>query len=161
MYRYTIALTLLMAWGCQQNSQNSSQADVDDHGHSGENSQFTLFSGNTEFFIEHELLEAGEESEFLVHLTHLDSYKPYTSGSVSIQIDGVSVTSDGPDRPGIFLVPFTPKKAGAFDLKVSILSEGTEESVSAHIHVEDHEGADAYAPEELLMRQHPLGKLPI
>ena len=32
MYKYTIALSLLLAWGCQQNSENSSQADIHDHG---------------------------------------------------------------------------------------------------------------------------------
>jgi cobalt-zinc-cadmium efflux system membrane fusion protein len=140
MYRYTIALTLLMAWGCQQNPKASNQPDAHDNEHSGESSQYTLFSDNAEFFIEHELLEAGEESEFLVHLTHLNSYKPYTSGIVTVEIDGVSATSGEAYRPGIFHVPFIPKKAGAFHLNVSLLSEGSRESVSGHIHVEDHEG---------------------
>ncbi len=106
MYRYTIAMTLLMAWGCQQNPNMSGQADADDHGLSGEPSQLTLFSENTEFFIEHEPLEAGEESEFMVHLTHLDTYKPYTSGSVSLEIDGLSAGSEEAHQPGIFLCFF-------------------------------------------------------
>lgn len=154
MYRYTIAMTLLMAWGCQQNPNMSGQADAHDHGLSGEPSQLTLFSENTEFFIEHEPLEAGEESEFMVHLTHLDTYKPYTSGSVSLEIDGLSAGSEEAHQPGIFYVSFTPKKAGAFFLNVSILSDGSEESVSAHIHVEDHQSEDKH-PSALHQHEAP------
>jgi len=145
MFKYTIALSLLLVWGCQQNSENSRQADVHDHGLDEEAAQHTLFTENVEFFIEHEALEAGKESEFLVHVTDLRSYKPYNSGSVTVEIDGVSASTDHAHRPGIFHVPFMPKKAGAFHLNVSILSEGSEESVSGHIHVENHEEEDAHA----------------
>ena len=160
MYKYTIALSLLLAWGCQQNSENSRQTDIHDHGLSGEAVQHTLFSENVEFFIEHEALEAGKKSEFLVHVTKLKSYKPYTSGSVSVEIDGVSVSTGQPTRPGIFHVPFIPKKAGAYHLNVSILSEGYEESVSGHIHVENHEEETRMLLQEINTRPHPWVRSP-
>jgi RND family efflux transporter MFP subunit len=159
MYKYTIALSLLLAWGCQQNSENSRQTDIHDHGLAGEAVQHTLFSENVEFFIEHEALEAGKESEFLVHVTRLKSYKPYTSGSVTIEIDGASVSTGQATRPGIFHVPFLPKKAGAFHLNVSILSEGSEESVSGHIHVENHEEEDAHAASGHQHEAPPMGEI--
>ena len=159
MYKYTIALSLLLAWGCQQNSENSNQADAHNHGHSGEAAQLTLFSENAEFFIEYEVLVAGEESGFLVHVTDLRSYKPYTSGSVTIEIDGVSVSTGQPDRPGIFHVPFIPKKAGAFHLNVSILSQGSDESVSGHIHVEDHDGEEAHTTAGHQHEAPPMGEI--
>ena len=148
MYRYTIALTLLMAWGCQQNPAGTGQSDIHNHAHAGEHSQFTLFSENTEFFIEHEPLEAGEESEFLVHATRLDSYKPYTSGNVTIEIDGVSVSSGNPHQPGIFHLSFSPRKAGAFDMHISLKSEGSVELVQVHAHVKAHEHGETHEHEE-------------
>lgn len=159
MYRYTIALTLLMAWGCQQNPKASSQADAHAHGPAGESSQLTLFNENTEFFIEYEPLEAGVESEFLVHVTHLDTYKPYTSGSVTLEIDGVSVGSGEPHQAGIFHLPFTPKQAGAFHLNVSIQSNASLESVSTHIHVENHEEAHEEAGAGHQHEVPPLGEI--
>ena len=143
MYRYSIALALLLTWGCQQNPAESDQHEVHDHAHSGELSEITIFSENTEFFIEHEVLEPGEEGEFVVFLTMLDSYKPCTSGSLTIEIDGVSVTSDTPIRPGIYHVPFTPKKAGAFHMHLSFQSGTSIETAEAHIHVEAHEESHA------------------
>ncbi len=159
MYRYTIALTLLMAWGCQQNPKPSKPSEVHDQEYSGEGSQYTLFSGNTEFFIEHGFPEAGEEFDFLVHVTRLDTYKPYTSGSLTIEIDGVSVTSGSPERPGIFHVPFTPRKAGRFDLKVSLYSVESAGSVSGQIQVADHKMDHADSGEGHLHEALPAGEI--
>jgi len=159
MYRYTIALTLLMAWGCQQNPKPSKPSEVHDQEHSGEGSQYTLFSGNTEFFIEHGFPEEGEEFEFLVHVTRLDTYKPYTSGSLTIEMDGVMVTSGGPDQPGIFRIPFIPRKAGAFDLKVSLYSGESAESVSGQIHVADHKMVHADPGADHLHETPPAGEI--
>jgi len=139
MYKYTIALALLFAWGCQQNPEGSQNSADHNHDHSGEQSQFTLFSEKAEFFIKHETLEPGHEAEFLVHLTMLDSYKPAISGNVTIEIDGVSVTSGQPDHPGIFHIPFTARKAGAFQLQISFQNGESFENVEGHIHVEAHE----------------------
>lgn len=159
MYKYMIALALLFAWGCQQNPEGSSQPDPDNHAHSGETEQLTLFSQNAEFYIEYETLEAGMESEFLVHITRLDSYKPQASGNVSIEIDGVSGTSGKPHQPGIFHIPFTPKKAGAFHVNVSLLSDGVEELVSGHIHVEDHAAEDAHSAAGHQHEAPPVGEI--
>jgi len=159
MYRYTIALALLMTWGCQQNPEGSDQSTVHNHAHNGEHSQYTLFSENIEFFIEHEVLEPGVKGEFLVHLTMLDSYKPCTSGKVTIEIDGVSVTSGSPDRPGIFRVHLTPKKAGAFHLHLSFQSGESTETVEAHIHVESHEKTHAESGGGHIHKPAPLGEI--
>ncbi|MCP4311229.1 MAG: efflux RND transporter periplasmic adaptor subunit [Bacteroidetes bacterium] len=159
MYRYLIALALLMTWGCQQNPEGSIQTDEHDHAHSGESLQYTLFNENAEFFIEHEPLEAGEESEFLVHTTRLDTYKPYHSGNVTIEIDGVSVTSGNPHQPGIFHVPFIPRKAGAFHLNISLQTEGSVEQISGHVHVEDHEEDLANAGSGHAHEPAPLGEI--
>jgi len=145
-----IAILTVMALAIGCNSNDSSQQPADAHQPSDEASQVTLFSENIEFFIEHEALEAGLESEFLVHVTNLNTYKPFESENVTILIDGVSVTSGEPDHPGIYKVPFVPKKAGAFHATYTY--EGLEftESVEGHVNVySDHEdlnSEDASAP---------------
>ncbi len=139
MYKTGIAISICMAitFGCRPNPSSLQPEETDQHDDSG--SQFTLFSESIEFFIEHEPLEAGEESEFLVHVTNLSNYKPFNSGSVTILIDGVSVTSGAPHHPGIFEVPFVPKKAGSFHASYTFKKVDFTESVEGHVHVvQDH-----------------------
>ncbi len=139
MYKTGLAIVLMMAIATGCSSERSSQQPADTHQHDDEASQFTLFSESIEFFIEHAPLEAGKESEFLVHVTNLTNYKPFTSGSVSILIDGVSVTSGAPHYPGIFEVPFIPKKAGSFHASYTYKGDDYTESVEGHVHViQDH-----------------------
>jgi cobalt-zinc-cadmium efflux system membrane fusion protein len=140
MSKTGIVFMVLMAWvyGCHPDKGSQHQADA--HQDDEVSSQFTLFSENTEFFIEHTPLEAGKESAFLVHLTDLATYKPYRSGNVTIMIDGVSVTSDQPLRPGIFEILFVPEKAGAFHATITYQTESISESVEGQVHVlRDHE----------------------
>ena len=139
MYKTCLAIVLIMAIASGCGSEKSSQQPADTHEHTDEASQFTLFSEGIEFFIEYAPLEAGEESGFLVHVTHLSNYKPAKSGSVTILIDGVSVTSGAPHYPGIFEVPFIPKKAGSFHASYTYIGDDYTESVEGHVHVvQDH-----------------------
>ena len=118
---------MAITFGCRPNPSSLQPEETDQHDDSG--SQFTLFSESIEFFIEHEPLEAGEESGFLVHVTNLSNYKPFNSGSVTILIDGVSVTSGAPHHPGIFEVSFVPKKAGSFHASYTFKKVDFTESV--------------------------------
>jgi len=122
MYKLGIILVMATAFACggpQQPGTDRTQgahthsddahngqacgADVrDGHLHDTEAIQSTLFSEQTEFFIEYEPLEAGKESAFLVHVTNLQSYRPYTAGSLTITAGGGQATSEAPARPGIF-----------------------------------------------------------
>jgi RND family efflux transporter MFP subunit len=139
MYKSVTVLLLItvLALGC--NTGQKSKQSAENHQHVDEVSQYTLFSEHLEFFIEHEPLEAGKESNFLVHLTSLNTYKPIETGHISIHIDGVSVTSGLPQEPGIFKVPFMPKKAGAFHASYSYQSEEFNESAEEHVHIyQDH-----------------------
>lgn len=128
---------MLLAFACSNKPEKGLLQEEDAHQHSNEASQFTLFSENTEFFIEHEPLIAREESEFLVHLTDLSTYSPLISGSITIRIDGVTVTSDQFHRPGILEVPFVPNKAGSFHAEYIYQSGSFTASVSEHVHIDD------------------------
>lgn len=126
---------LALALACNNSNRAGTTPNDDTHQHSGPDSQYTLFSENLEFYIEHQALELGVETEFLVHLTRLDNYKPCFSGNVSISIDGISVTSGQPATPGIFKVPFVPKNDGAFHAKFTFKNGNEKETVEGHVHI--------------------------
>lgn len=147
MYRTGIAIVWMVALAAGCHSHEKSSQGAPSPPHADEPSRLTLFSENMEFFIEHEALEAGKESQFLVYVTHLSTYKPVETGSLSIRVDGVSVNLGEPQHPGIFEVPFLPKKAGAFHAVFSFKSIELAESVEGHVHVyKDHE--DLHAADE-------------
>ncbi|MEN8202084.1 MAG: efflux RND transporter periplasmic adaptor subunit [Bacteroidota bacterium] len=135
MYKTGITILSITVLAAACNFRQSSQQPADLHSHADEASRFTLFSEHIEFFVEHEPLEAGKESEFLVHVTNLNTYKPFATGSVKISIDGVSVTSGQPLQPGIFEVPFIPKKEGTFHAVYTYQSNETSETVEGHVHI--------------------------
>lgn len=136
MYRAGIIIIMLSLWISGCSSDKGNRQSEDSHQHADESIQFTLFSSNIEFFVEHELLEVGKESLFLVHLTDLKTYKPFTGGNVTISIDGVSVTSGRPQKPGIFEVPFIPGKSGAFHTDYSFRMDSIAALVEGHVHIE-------------------------
>jgi RND family efflux transporter MFP subunit len=139
MYKTVAVFLVITALVSACSTGQKSRQASDSHQHADESSQFTLFSEHLEFFIVHEALEAGKESTFLVHLTDLNTYKPVKSGSINLVIDGVSVTSGRPQQPGIFEIPFIPKKSGAFHARYSYQSDELSQSVEGHVHVyQDH-----------------------
>lgn len=132
MYKIFIVFPFLaLAMACQKPSIQ----EEDSHTNADESTQHTLFGNQLEFFIEHDPLVAGEESEFLVHITRLDTYKPCTTGHVIIRIDGVSVISEEPLSPGIFAVPFIPENQGEFHADFVYESEELSEELEAHVQV--------------------------
>ncbi|MEN8229410.1 MAG: efflux RND transporter periplasmic adaptor subunit [Bacteroidota bacterium] len=140
MYKFGIAILMVLGSACGNSPDGTSMQQDDAHQHSNETTQTTLFSESTEFFIEYGSLEAGEESEFLVHVTDLRTYKPYLSGNVTVLLDGVSVTSGEPHEPGIFEIPFTPGKGGEYEVAFTLNSGAIMESVKDHVHiVQDHD----------------------
>jgi cobalt-zinc-cadmium efflux system membrane fusion protein len=148
MYKAIIIAFLVALSACSNHSHESADPIASAPQHEDEGSQYTLYSDQFEFFIEHSPLVVGEETEFLVHLTDLSTYKACSTGHVTILIDGVSVTSGGPSSPGIFRVPFIPKKEGAFHAEFTYTNGTLSQSVEEHTHVyQDHAAIHAAEPE--------------
>lgn len=135
MYKIITISFLLAFAACSKHSHENTDPTASAHQHENEGSQYTLYSDQYEFFIEHPPLLAGEEVEFLVHLTDLSTYKACSTGHVSILIDGVSVTSGQPASPGIFTLPFIPKKEGAFHAEFIYNNGELKEEVEEHVHI--------------------------
>lgn len=147
MYKTIIIALLVLSTACNNRPDSGSVLQDSTHQHADPDLQYTLFSEGHEFFIEHPLLEAGVEAEFMVHLTDLSTYKPCSGGNVTIRMDGVWVTSGGPSPDGVFHLPFTPKRGGAYHAVISYKEVNLEEKVEAHVHVySDH--ASMHAPLE-------------
>ncbi|MDF1573834.1 MAG: efflux RND transporter periplasmic adaptor subunit [Bacteroidales bacterium] len=139
MSKVFIISLLVVFTACHTGPHTNPGEPASSHQHNEEGNQYTLFSGQFEFFIEHPPLEAGKEAEFLVHLTDLTDYKACSTGRVSILIDGVTVTSGEAGSPGIFHVPYTPRKAGAFHAEFVFNNGSVSQSAEQYLHVyEDH-----------------------
>ncbi|NOR34486.1 MAG: efflux RND transporter periplasmic adaptor subunit [Bacteroidales bacterium] len=148
MNKVIIISFLVLSTACSNNLREGSGESASSQ-HADEGMQYTLYSDQYEFFIEHPPLEAGEETEFLVHLTDLVTYKACSTGHVSILIDGVSVTSGEPASPGIFHVPFTPKKEGAFYAEFIFDNGSVSQQVEEHVHIyKDHNDIHAAETEK-------------
>lgn len=139
MYKFTIVLLLFFSYACGSNSLSGPFHEEEGHRHEDALSESTLFTDNSEFYIEHDLLQKGKESAFLVHVTRLESYEPCLSGTLSIRLDNTEVTAEL-ERPGIFHMELTPLKEGEFEVIYTLNPGPYEETVSDHIHIAgDHQ----------------------
>jgi RND family efflux transporter MFP subunit len=118
------------------------QKSGDDHAHlSDELHQITLFSGESEFFVEYPGLIINTEAEFSVHLTRLDNYKPYTEGSVRVLLEHpggrtVEGSVSKADVPGIFRVHLIPEIPGECSISFEFTrQQNVEKTGSQHVWV--------------------------
>lgn len=123
MNRFILITTLVVFSACNRSPHDDQPEQANSREHAGESVQHTLYSEQYEYFIEHPPLAAGEEAEFLIHMTELKDYRACSSGEVSISMDGVTFTSDQPESPGIFHVDVIPPGDGEFNA-VFIYSNG-------------------------------------
>lgn len=151
MYKIGMILFPVILFACGRGPDEEALHPEDLHMHENESLQSTLFTKNTEFYIEHGTLEPGEEASFLVHVTDLQTYQPHASGTITIRLGGTTATSDQPARPGIFEVSLVPPQAGDFQITYTLSTGGTTESVTDHVEVHgdhDERGTSEAAAEE-------------
>jgi RND family efflux transporter MFP subunit len=121
--------------------------------------QSTFFTDRFEFFVEHDALVSGTPSDFLVHVTDLETYDPVTAGSLTIRIGDRQVTAHAPVRPGIFEAELVPGISGAGEITYSL--QGGNVSVMVHAHtrvgaadVHEHEAEAAHDHEAEVSHDH-------
>ena len=125
---------------------HSAGADAAHEDHSTES--LTLFNDKTELFVEFPTLMLGHTTQFLVHLTNLESYKPYTEGKLTLSLikgeKGVRQVVDAPERDGIFTPSIMTKEAGIYTLVFDVESKyGKEQFLAKNIRVyKNHEEAE-------------------
>lgn len=146
-------LTAVAIVGCASNG--GSHAHDEGHAHE-ENLQLTVYNDDFEVFAEVAPLVVGEASDILAHFTHLENFKPLTSGKVTVSLivgtEGIRQTAESPSRPGIYRFALTPAVKGAGKMIFDIETEaGKSQLVARNIYVYDnehdaqHAAADAVA----------------
>ena len=78
----------------------------------------THFNGVTELFMDYSPLVQGISSNFAVHLTRMDNFKPIRAGTLKMKLvpengNELVITKQNPSNPGIYLFEATPKFTGS------------------------------------------------
>ncbi len=136
-YMVALPLFLLMLLGaCVQKHQDVNQYE-------GEAAKRTVYTKKSELFLEYSEPGVGQKTEFLLHLTMLDSFKPVVEGSLILTFtpesgESVNVKMDAPAKPGIFKTEITFKQPGKYIMKATVLGKKlTDEIIVDNIQVRD------------------------
>ncbi|MDH5435951.1 MAG: efflux RND transporter periplasmic adaptor subunit [Gammaproteobacteria bacterium] len=133
--RYIIVLLSLIVFSCQSTEDHGHSHDEEGghpHGSDGKPSvDFTVWTDQTELFVEFPALVVGETSRFAAHFTVLNGHQPVRKGSVTVSLikgdKGIRHSVDTPSSPGIFGPSLQPKETGiyqlVFDLKTPLYSD--------------------------------------
>ncbi|WP_321322437.1 efflux RND transporter periplasmic adaptor subunit [Labilibaculum sp.] len=155
----SFCLSILFA-ACKPSVNSNAGHEGHDHSAGAETHEdhatksLTLFNDQTELFVEFPTLMLGHTSQFLAHLTNLESYKPYTEGKLTVSLikgkKGVRQIVDAPEREGIFTPSLMAKEAGIYTLVFEVESKyGKERFEADNVRVyKDHEEAEQAIPAE-------------
>ena len=81
---------------------------------------YTIYTEQTELFVEFPPLVSGETVRFAAHLTKLDNFKPLSEGNLTVSLikegKGIRNTVKSPTSPGIFRPGLEPGEAGTYQL---------------------------------------------
>lgn len=123
MKKYVIIVLALMAIACKQNNEDN-HAHNPDGSHIGDETprlDHTIWTGQTELFVEFPVLIVGQPSKFAAHFTVMDKHQPVREGSVTVSLikgdKGIRATAESPSSPGIFSPSLQPKEAGKQQLE--------------------------------------------
>ena len=119
-YLYLIFIIIIAA--CQPGEEQDHDANGDHLEEStvvpGVNK--TIWTDQTELFVEFPALVVGHTSRFAAHFTKLDGHQPVTEGTVTISLvkgtTGIRHKVEAPNSPGIFTPAIQPKEAGVYQL---------------------------------------------
>ena len=95
---------------------------IDDHGHSHDEVAIshTIWTDNTELFVEYKPFVVGQVTNFAAHFTHMSNFKAVEEGTVTVSLvdgqKGIRQSADAPSSPGIFRLSLQPNKVGVFSL---------------------------------------------
>lgn len=117
-----------------------------DHAHDSselEAIQMTQWTENLEVFIEHEPFVPEKDIELIVHVTHLDGWKPKTSGPLVLifSVDDETpfeVRAEAPVRPGVYLPKVNFPHGGTWQLDIPLASAGHEDQSLTFFNIKVH-----------------------
>ena len=122
--RYLLVLIGLVAFSCQAPEEHAhTDGEHGGHSHAGDGKpamDFTIWTDQTELFVEFPALVVGETSRFAAHFTVLNGHQPVREGSVTASLikgdKGIRHTVEAPSSPGIFTPALQPNEPGVYQL---------------------------------------------
>lgn len=122
--RYIIVLLSLLVFSCQSTDEHGhSHNEEGGHSHASEEKpsvDYTVWTDQTELFVEFPALVVGETSRFAAHFTVLKGHQPVREGKVTVSLikgdKGIRHSVDNPSSPGIFGPSLQPSEAGSYQL---------------------------------------------
>ncbi len=137
----------------QYDGHNHSEDKVHNHEEEYPTSSYTVWTKQTELFVEYPVLAVGNTSKFATHFSSMQSFKPIKSAVCRItlgQNGNVDIEAElkSPNAPGLFVPELTPTKAGIFDITFYISNE----SISDTIRISD---VKVYASEDDAIHNYP------
>lgn len=128
--RYIIVLLSLLVLSCQSTEDHGHPHD-EEGGHSHASSEkpsvdYTVWTDQTELFVEFPALIVGQTSRFAAHFTVLNGHQPVREGSVTVSLikgkKGIRHKVDAPSSAGIFTPSLQPKEAGSYQLVFELIT---------------------------------------
>ena len=125
----TSALAGLALVGCKRSHDPS-----DDHHHEEKTAQITVWTDRYEIFAEHRLVAAGMDTKFVTHITDLKTLEPRREGPIKFRLvlgqeAPVEKVEPAPTRAGIYEAMLTFPKAGDWNVRMTIPTDGGEVEV--------------------------------
>jgi cobalt-zinc-cadmium efflux system membrane fusion protein len=96
---------------------------------------YTLYTENSELFVEFKPLIVGETSKFAAHFTILgENFKALTNAKITVSLivgdQGIKNVVDAPSSPGIFRLALSPKVAGTGTLVFDIVTKNFTDKIT-------------------------------
>ncbi len=144
LYNIIGGLLLIIISACN----SSSQSAHDEHSHDDITIPYTGYSDEVEIFVDAQPLAVGANSQLIVHVTDLKSFKPVDIQDITLSLivgaKGVRVRSESPVQQGIFKVVLQPTTAGTGQLRFGFSKDGSEHQVlisNVKVYANDHDAA--------------------
>ncbi|HQZ25489.1 MAG TPA: efflux RND transporter periplasmic adaptor subunit [Flavobacterium sp.] len=114
---------------------------------------YTLYTENSELFVEFKPLVVGETSKFAAHFTVLgENFKALTDAKITVSLivgdQGIKNSVDAPSSPGIFRLALSPKTAGTGTLVFDIVTKNFTDKITI-------ENVVVYADMKTALAQQP------
>lgn len=95
---------------------------------------YTIFTDSVELFVEFRPFIVNQETSFAAHLNDLVNFKPFTEGSLQVDLfnekNRLSDKVDSPSDPGIFRPVITPAEPGTYSLSFMFNNNGIKDTIT-------------------------------
>lgn len=155
-YIFLVCISLLL-FSCGNNMEEEHAHDAEgNHVSSGVPAiSKTVWTDQTELFVEFPALVEGKTSKFAAHFTVLDGHKPVKDGSVTVSLvkgnSGIRHSVEAPSSPGIFSPALQPKEPGTYDLIFDLKTPGYSDRIvieDVHVYTSSAEASENVKADE-------------